>query len=70
MKKTTRFIALVALLLTVLSIGAALPAAADTGLPCYDLWRGCLDGGGGTNYCEGVWLGCMERTYGSAAIAN
>jgi hypothetical protein len=49
----------------VVLVTLALPLAADTGLPCYDLWRGCLAGGGGENFCEGVWLGCMERTYGA-----
>jgi hypothetical protein len=70
MKKSTRIFARVALLLTVLTLGAAFPLAADTGLPCYDLWRGCIDGGGGTNYCEGLWRGCMEKTYGALEIAN
>ncbi|MBV9496670.1 MAG: hypothetical protein JOZ54_20670 [Acidobacteria bacterium] len=68
--KKARIFARFALLLTVLSIGMAIPAMADTGLPCYDMWRGCLAGGGGENYCEGVWLGCMEKTYGTLEVAN
>lgn len=43
-------------------VALSLPAAA---LPCYDMWRGCRDGGGSEAYCEGVWLGCMDKTYGA-----
>ena len=70
MSKKIRFTALVAILLAVLTLNVALPVAADTGLPCYDQWRGCLAGGGGTNFCEGLWQGCMEKTYGDVAVAS
>lgn len=61
MLKKFRSTVVAAVLLAALS----LPAAAAAALPCYDMWRGCLDGGGSAAYCEGVWLGCMQKTYGT-----
>ena len=54
-----------AIVLVALSLPVSATEAAGSGLPCYDMWRGCLDGGGSAAYCEGVWLGCMNKTYGS-----
>jgi hypothetical protein len=71
MTKKMRSSFLAAIVATVLTLSAlpmfALAAAAETGLPCYDMWRGCLDGGGSSSYCEGVWLGCMNSHYGTLA---
>lgn len=32
-------------------------------LPCWDMYKGCKDGGGSQAYCDGVWLGCMYARY-------
>jgi hypothetical protein len=72
--KKIRASALTVVVLATLSL-SALPlfaaanasAVAVSELPCYDMWRGCLDGGGSSSYCEGVWLGCMNKTYGTLA---
>jgi hypothetical protein len=42
-------------------------AAADTGLPCYDMWSNCT---GSADYCNGVWCGCMGALYGYMCPAS
>jgi hypothetical protein len=80
--KKIRFISILAVLVAVLSFNLASTAfAADTSartaavavaedLPCYDLWTGCLAGGGSANFCEGMWCGCMQSHYGYICSAN
>jgi hypothetical protein len=63
----SRYFALIALVFALITVSAPLPAQA---LPCYDLWQGCLAGGGGDNFCEGMWCGCMYREYGYACAAQ
>lgn len=33
-------------------------------LPCYDKWQGCNASGASSDFCEGLWQGCMYATYG------
>lgn len=69
--KKIRFVSLLVILVAVLTVNVA-PAFAATAtavaaaedLPCYDLWTGCLAGGGSANFCEGMWCGCMQSRYG------
>lgn len=69
--KKIRFISILAVLVAVLSFNLASTAFAATAtvavaedLPCYDLWTGCLAGGGSSSFCEGMWCGCMQSHYG------
>lgn len=67
MSKNVRALSIIAILLAVLAINGAVAGtavAAETGLPCYDMWQRCLDSGHTDSYCDGVWCGCMESTYG------
>jgi cell division protein FtsW (lipid II flippase) len=67
MFKNRRYFVVIVMLLAVVSVNVAMPAQA---LPCYDLWQGFLSGGGGSNYCEGMWCGCMYSQYGYACAAQ
>lgn len=63
------------LVLVTLILIAALPnvtgllsSAAAEDLPCYNMWQNCE---GSEEYCDGVWCGCMQATYGySCSTAN
>jgi hypothetical protein len=79
--KKIRFVSILAILVAVLSINVAPTAFAAAAsavaveavaedLPCYDLWTGCLAGGGSANFCEGMWCGCMQSRYGYICSAN
>lgn len=72
MSKTSRVLALVVLLLTVVVLNVAATAdevameAESSSLPCYDMYQGCMSGGGhSADYCDGVWCGCMRAKYGT-----
>jgi len=52
-------------LLTLLALAGF--TASALALPCYDRWQGCLAGGGGDDFCDGVWIGCMYDEYGYVA---
>ena len=43
--------------------GPELAVASD--LPCYNQWQKCLDSGKSTEFCDGVWYGCMCAKYGA-----
>lgn len=66
MSKNVRALSIIAILLAVVAINGAVAgtAVASEGLPCYDMWQRCLDAGHSDSYCDGVWCGCMESTYG------
>jgi hypothetical protein len=75
--KNVRALSIIAMLLVVISFNVAgaqaaatQAAVAETGLPCYDMWQRCLDGGGSAERCDGVWCGCMEATYGYVCAAQ
>jgi hypothetical protein len=71
MIRKLRFVSVLAILMAVLSLNLALPAGAvvsDT--PCTDRYDGCISGGGGQDYCYGLWCGCMHSTYGYVCEAQ
>lgn len=72
MFKKFRYASLVAVLLAFLALNVGIPAmasvASDT--PCTDQYNGCIAGGGGENFCNGMWCGCMYSTYGYVCSAS
>ncbi|MDJ0840441.1 MAG: hypothetical protein QNK37_28280 [Acidobacteriota bacterium] len=40
-------------------------SASAMALPCYDMWIDCKGGEGqpNTEFCEGMWQGCMKALY-------
>lgn len=74
MSKKFRFVSLLAVLALSLAINVAVPtdayavAASDT--PCTDQYDGCIAGGGSSNFCHGMWCGCMHSRYGYVCEAQ
>ena len=64
MTKRFRFFVLLAVLVSVVGFNMALPATAEAATPCTDRYNGCMSGGGGYDYCDGMWCGCMYSRYG------
>jgi len=71
-KNKIRFVSILAVLVAVLMFNvvpvAEAMAASDT--PCTDRWAGCVAGGGGAEFCDGLWCGCMYSTYGYICSAS
>ena len=61
-KNIVRRLSILAVLVATLGFNAVPVAQA---LPCTDRYNGCMSGGGGYDYCDGMWCGCMYSTYGS-----
>jgi hypothetical protein len=60
-----RYFALLAVLVSVIGFNAVLPpVAVALATPCTDRWAGCVAGGGGDAFCDGMWCGCMYSSYG------
>ena len=77
MNKKFRLVALLAVLALALIVNvavssdayaAAYPAESDT--PCTDQYNGCMAGGGGESFCNGMWCGCMYNRYGYVCSAS
>jgi hypothetical protein len=65
MVKKLRYFSLVAVLLSVVGFNFAMPSAAQaSATPCTDRYAGCIAGGGGSDFCDGMWCGCMYSRYG------
>jgi hypothetical protein len=60
-----RYFALLAVLVSVVGFNMVLPPVAMASqTPCTDRYNGCVAGGGGGDFCDGMWCGCMYSTYG------
>ena len=63
--KRFRFLTLLGVLVAVLAFNVVMPPVAEAlPTPCTDRYNGCMAGGGGSNFCDGMWCGCMYSTYG------
>ncbi|MEO8382539.1 MAG: hypothetical protein ABI779_22960 [Acidobacteriota bacterium] len=65
--KKFRFVALLSVLVAVLAFNVVMPPVAQavaSATPCTDRYNGCMAGGGGYEFCDGMWCGCMYSTYG------
>ena len=60
MKNLVRRLSLLTVLVAVLGLNVTVAQA----LPCYDRYNGCIAGGGGQDFCDGMWCGCMYSNYG------
>lgn len=70
MSRTLRSLALVALLVSVIAVNVSADVAMDVSsdavaLPCWDMYQNCKKTHT-QEFCDGVWCGCMDATYGGS----
>ncbi len=67
-----RYVSMLAVLAAVLVLNVGVPAmaAAESDTPCTDQYNGCIAGGGGQDFCYGMWCGCMYSRYGYVCEAQ